>query len=516
MTIQFAPLKTKTASSTALPHYISIIKKTREIKIVVMKKIFFALIPSCLLTASAFSQIKFSDETKKFIEFNDSVTILKNALLIDGKGNPAKPHQTVIISNGKIEWVGDDVKAIIPRGANIIDLNSKAIIPGLVMLHEHMYISAHSRTPRYPNLRQLPVSFPRLYLAAGATTIRTCGSIEPYSDIRIKKDINSGIIPGPTMELTGPYIEGKEALFAQMNELKNPEAAISFVNYWADLGITSFKAYIGVDKLTLKAAIDAVHKRNLKITGHLCAVTYREAAELGIDNLEHGFLASTDFVSNKKENECPAGNSTNLSLANLDIQSDSVKQLIQFLINRKVGITSTLAVFEGFTTTQPYPSEDALNAMSPDTRDFYLKSFAAVKSGRLGSDFDRAFMKVTKMEKMFYDMGGLLTVGTDPTGNGGTLAGYGTWRAIELLVESDGFTPLEAIKIATLNGAIALGFNKTIGTIETGKSADLVIIEGDPSKNISDIRKVLYVFKSGVGYNSKKLFESVKGKVGFN
>ncbi len=119
------------------------------------------------------------------------------------------------------------------------------------------------------------------------------------------------------------------------------------------------------------------------------------------------------------------------------------------------------------------------------------------------------------MEKIFYDLGGLLTVGTDPTGIGGTLAGYGNWRAIELLVEADGFTPLQAIKIATHNGAVALGFDKTIGTIETGKSADLIIIDGDPSKNISDIRKVLYVFKNGVGYHSKKLFESVKGKVGF-
>ena len=129
---------------------------------------------------------------------------------------------------------------------------------------------------------------------------------------------------------------------------------------------------------------------------------------------------------------------------------------------------------------------------------------------------DKAFAKMAKMEKMFSDLGGLLTVGTDPTGIGGTLAGYGSWRAIELLVEAGGFTPLEAIKIATLNGAIALDLDKKIGTIDIGKSADLLIIDGDPSKNISDIKKIQYVFRNGVGYNSKKLFDSVKGKVGFN
>ncbi len=480
-----------------------------------MKKLTF-FIAACFLSAPGFSQIKFSDETKKYIEYNDSITVFKNGLLIDGKGNAAKPHQTVIIGNGKINWVGDDVKAAIPNGANIIDLNGKVIMPGLVMLHEHMYISAHSIEPRYANLRQLPFTFPRLYLAAGATTIRTCGSIEPYSDIRIKKDIDLGLLPGPNMELTAPYIEGKSTRFPQMKENKTPADAAAFVNYWADQGFTSFKAYMGVDKPTLKAVIDAAHKRQLKITGHLDIVTYKEAALLGMDNLEHGFMASTDFVINKKENEPPVAGSAYKALSNLDIKSDSVKQFIQFLIDKKMSITSSLAVFEGATTTQPQPNQEALNAMSPDTRDFYLQRLTTTKSAKGPTVYDKAFANTTKMEKIFYDMGGLLTVGTDPTGNGGTIAGYGNWRAIELLVEADGFTPLEAIKIATLNGSIALGFDKTIGTIESGKAADLLIIDGDPSKNISDLRKVQYVFKNGVGYNSKKLFDSVKGKVGFN
>lgn len=481
-----------------------------------MQKSLLLIISLYFFAAPVFSQVKFSDETKKYIEYNDPVTVFKNGLLIDGKGNAAKPHQTVIISNGKIDWVGDDAKAIIPNGASIIDLNGKAIMPGLVMLHEHTYISAPDVPTRYLNLKQLPFSFPRLYLAAGATTIRTCGSIEPYSDLRIKKDIDLGVLPGPSMELTAPYIEGKSPRFPQMKDNKTPEDAAAFVNYWADQGFTSFKAYMGVDKPTLKAAIDAAHKRKLKITGHLDVVTYKEAASLGMDNLEHGFMASTDFAIGKKENEPPVAGSSYQALGNLDVQNDSVKQFIQFLIDKKISITSSLAVFEGGTTTQPQPNQEALNAMSPDTRDFYLQRLAVTKSAKGPTVYDKAFANVTKMEKLFYDMGGLLSVGTDPTGNGGTLAGYGNWRAIELLVEADGFTPLEAIKIATFNGSLALGFDKTIGTIEPGKAADLLIIDGDPSKNISDIRKVQFVFKNGVGYNSKKLFESVKGKVGFN
>jgi imidazolonepropionase-like amidohydrolase len=473
-----------------------------------MKALLWMAITICLSANLCFSQVNFSDESKKYIDFNAPVIIFKNVLLIDGKGSPAKPRQTVIIRNGKIDWIGDDAKAVAPRDGKIIDLNGKALMPGLVMLHEHLYISAISLDPFYLNVRQLPFSFPRLYLAAGATTIRTAGSVEPYSDLRIKKDIDRGLFPGPSIELTAPYIEGKNALFPQMKENRTPAEAAAFVNYWADQGFTSFKAYTGVDKAMLKAAIDAAHKRKLKITGHLCSVTYGEAAELGIDSLEHGFGASTDFVTDKKENECPP-DAGNRSLADLDIQSDRVKQLLQRLIARKVVIDSTLAVFEGIAP------DEALNAMAPDTRDFYLKMSAFVKSAKT-PEGDRAFTKTAKMEKMFYDLGGLLTVGTDPTGIGGTLAGYGSWRAIELLVEADGFTPLEAIKIATLNGAVALGFDKKIGTLEPGKSADLLIVDGDPSKNIGDLRKVQYVFRNGVGYNSKKLFDSVKGKVGFN
>ena len=481
-----------------------------------MKKILPAFILVSFFMAPVFSQTTFSDETKKYIGYNDSVTVFKNALLIDGKGNDAKPHQSVIITNGKIKWIGDDATLQLPKGAKLIDLNGKALMPGLVMLHEHMYISAHDIGTRYLNLKQLPFTFPRLYLAAGATTIRTCGSIEPYSDLRIKKDIDLGLLPGPSMELTAPYIQGKSSNFPQMKENKTPEEAAAFVNYWADQGFTSFKAYMGVDKPILKAAIDAAHKRKLKITGHLDIVTYREAASLGMDNLEHGFIASTDFVSAKKENERPDAGVAIKSIGNLDIKNDSVQQFIQYIIDKKVGITSSLAVFEGYTTTQPRPDQEALNAMSPDTRDYYLQRFVTVKSTASYLDWNKAFANAAKMEKMFYEMGGLLTVGTDPTGAGGTLAGYGNWRAIELLVEADGFTPLQAIKIVTQNGSVALGFDKSIGTIEIGKSADLLVIDGDPSKNISDIRKVQYVFKNGVGYNSKKLFDSVKGKVGFN
>ena len=460
---------------------------------------------------NSLSQSVPSDAIKQFIDYYNPVIAFQHALLIDGTGNNSLANQTVIIKNGIISWIGHDNKAQIPKEAQLIDLTGKALLPGLVPLHEHMYISAFSNTEMFLHLKQLPVTFPRLYLAAGATTIRTAGSIEPYEDLRIKRDIDAGIMVGPAIDVTGPYLEGRIAFFPQMNPLKDSIEAVKFINYWADQGVTSFKAYMNIDKPTLKSAIVAAHKRNLKMTGHLCSITYKEAADLGIDHLEHGFLACTDFISEKKENECPPENAEN-ALLKLNYDSDPVKSLIQLLVSKKVGITSTLAVFEGYSPAGQVLSQNVLDFYAPDSREYYLHEFARSKSG---DDFGKMFLKVAKMEKMFYDAGGLLTVGTDPTGNGGVLAGFGTWRAIELLVEADGFSPLQAIKIATLNGAVALNLDKKIGTIEVGKQADLIVVDGDPSKNISDIRKISLVFKSGIGYNSKRLFESVKGKVGF-
>lgn len=223
---------------------------------------------------------------------------------------------------------------------------------------------------------------------------------------------------------------------------------------------------------------------------------------MGIDHLEHGFMASTDFAKDKRKDECPGNN----GLAEVDPSGTEAIDLIRYLVEKKVSVNSTLAVFD---LAPAWP--EVLDAMATNTREEYLKLSTRPRSPQ----YEKALKNTMRMEKMFYDAGGLLTVGTDPTGNGKVIAGYGNQRAIEMLTE-EGFTPLEAIKIATYNGAMALGHEKEIGSIEAGKEADLIVVDGDPSRNISDIRKVVWVFKDGIGFNSAKLFESIKGRVGIH
>jgi len=282
------------------------------------------------------------------------------------------------------------------------------------------------------------------------------------------------------------------------------------VNFWADAGATSFKSYMHITRAELGAAIEEAHKRGLKVTGHLCSVTYREAATLGIDDLEHGFFASTDFVADKKPDECPGQGAAQTALATVDPKGEVVRSLIAELVRRHVALTSTPTVFETFVPGRPLPP--GLDVLEPELRAQFEQRYAATAKNTR-SPYTALFTKVGAMELAFARAGGLLLVGTDPTGGGGVIPGYSNQHALELLVES-GFTPLEAIRIGTLNGATYLGIANRVGTVALGRQADLVVVTGDPSSRIGDVRNVQLVFKQGVGYDPAKLIESVRGKVG--
>jgi hypothetical protein len=344
--------------------------------------------------------------------------------------------------------------------------------------------------------------------------MRTTGSVETYSDLNVKHDIDAGKLPGPHMDVTGPYLEGSQSHFIQMPRLNTPDEARQLVDYWADRGVTSFKAYMHITRAELKAAIDAAHKRGIKVTGHLCSVTYREAADLGIDDLEHGFFENTELDSDKSPDTCSqsAGRET---LARMEPDGPEAKDLIAMLIRHHVAITSTLPVFEGFLGGgRPPLRQQVLDAMSPPAREDFLL-FREHSPSAPPPKIDPALLwrHDLALERAFVAAGGLLLSGPDPTGAGDVLPGFGDQRGIELLVEA-GFSPVEAIRIATLNGAIYLGREKEIGSVTAGKNADLVVIKGDPSKQISDIENVEIVFKDGIGYDSQKLLNSVHRRYG--
>ncbi|MFI5310402.1 MAG: amidohydrolase family protein [Gemmatimonadales bacterium] len=442
---------------------------------------------------------------RQFVRVDTSVVALTHVRVIDGTGAAARANQTLVIRDGAIAALGDDGKVAVPPGALVLDLSGRSVIPGLVQVHEHLFYPTGAGV--YGNLAE---SFTRLYLAGGVTSMRTGGNMNGLGEIGIKQAIDRGEKAGPWIDATGPYLEGPGLALGQVHALKDAADARAMVNWWADAGATSFKAYMHISREELGAAIQEAHRRGFKLTGHLCSVTYREAAGLGIDNLEHGFFASTDFVTGKKPDDCPGQAQGQASVAAVDPNGEAVKSLIAELVKRKVALTSTLTVFEAGAPGRPMPpGQDVLD---PILREQYEQRYAT-KERNANSPMVALFAKARALEVAFVRAGGTLLVGTDPTGGGGVIPGYSNQRAVELLVES-GLTPLEAIGVSTLNGATYLGRAARVGTIAVGKQADLVVVGGDPSARIEDIRNVELVFKQGVGYDPAKLIASVKGKVG--
>ena len=461
-----------------------------------------------------------SKAVQEFVRVRAPRIVLAHVRIVDGTGAPAIEDQSVILEAGKITAIQNSSDTTATSGTTELDLRGYTVIPGIVGMHNHLFYIARPNLDsrrHYDDpvvLPQMTFSAPRLYLAAGVNTMCTTGSMETYADLNLTRDIDAGKLAGPHIDVTGPYLEGSQSHFVQLPHLSTPEDARQLVEYWAERGATSFKAYMNITRAELKAAIDAAHKRGRKVTGHLCSVTYKEAAELGIDNLEHGFFVNTELDSDKKPDICSqsAGRET---LSRMDADTPEAKELIATLVRHHVAITSTLPVFENFVGGgRPPVRQQALEAMTPEAReDFFLLRQRPASAPAPKIDPGLLWKHDLALERAFAAAGGLLLSGPDPTGAGDVLPGFGDQRGIELLVEA-GFSPAEAIKIATLNGAIYLSRDKQIGSVVAGKNADLVVIKGDPSKQISDIENVEIVFKDGIGYDSQKLLDSVRGRYG--
>lgn len=443
-----------------------------------------------------------SANAKQWASVTEPVVALTHVRVVDGTGAAPVEDQTILLRDGRIAAVGKAVA--IPPGARTIDLSGHTVIPGLVGLHDHSYYTSSGRAV------QLNTSGPRMYLGSGVTTIRTTGSRSPYEELNLRWLIDSGRVAGPRMYVTGPYLTGESGVSGMYN-VRTADDARRVAAYWASEGVTWLKFYTTVSREAMKAVIDEAHRHGVKVTGHLCSVTYKEAVGLGIDNLEHGMFANTDYSPTKKPDQCPAD--AMASYASLDVNSPAVKETFDVMIRSHVPMTSTLAVYELFVPNRPPLEQRVMEAMSPEVRNEYLMSRTRLAEPGSFAITPEVFRKAQAYELAFVRAGGLLAAGVDPTGNGGALPGFGDQRNYELLIEA-GFAPVEAIQIMSANGAKVLGAYDRFGSITAGKIADLVVIRGNPVARPAEIRNVVTVFKDGIGYDSVRLLDSVKGLVG--
>lgn len=462
-----------------------------------------------LMISTSITSIAFANNVDNFIDYANGNIAITDVSVIDGTGAAVKHHQTVSINQGKIVAINDTKNFDLAENITIINGQGKTLIPGLVMMHEHLFYPTGKA-----NYTEMLYSFPRLYLAGGVTTARTAGTTAPYADLALRDAINAGKSIGPDIDVTAPYLNGPGLPILKIKPLRDAQDAKNMMNYWISEGVTSYKAYMHIHQDELAQVIKIAHQKKHKVTAHLCSVTYREAAELGIDNLEHGFFSATDFVKNKVKDQCPSNKVAHQSLVDLDIDSKEVNDLIELLIQKNVTLTSTLTVFETFTKGRPKAYPEALEALIPQVREQYETTWEKVAKQE-NATWPIVFKKMMLLEKKFVEAGGKLMAGTDPTGFGGVIAGFSNQRAIELLVEA-GFTIEQVIEISTLNAAKYLDREQLIGSIEVGKNADLVLVDGNLAKNTSAIRNIEIVFKNGTGYNTSKIRATIKAVVGLH
>jgi imidazolonepropionase-like amidohydrolase len=441
-----------------------------------------------------------------FVLMNAPVVALTHVRVIDGTGRPARDDQTLVIQDGRIAASGRSGAIEIPRGARTRDLTGRTMLPGLVGMHEHLFYQVE-RPGSMPLVAAAPEAFAKLYLAAGVTTIRTAGTADFESDLHVKKQIETGALPGPEIDVTGPNLTA-------VGDSPGPEAIAHEVERAADQGATSFKASTTLRSSELRVAIEAAHKRGLRITGDLCAVGYLQAAALGIDNIEHGIIFDTDLYSGKQPDQCPNQRDLFGDVMRMKVTDAAVHRTIGDLVHHGVAITSTLAVIESHTGRDHAIDPQIPVLLSSRLRERYREGLN--RWSNPNDDWARAWTQLLHLEmefeRAFVAAGGRLMAGVDPAGWGGTIAGSGDQRGLELLVEA-GFSPEAAIKVATLNGAAFLHKHE-IGTIDRGQQADLVIVRGNPSMHIADVRNVEMVMKEGVGYDPAALTDSAAGSIG--
>lgn len=440
----------------------------------------------------------YSDFMKSYLSIDDSIVVLQDVKIIDGSGlKNALVNQSIVIYGDKIITIchKDSIKH--PEKAKVLNLNGHTVIPGIIGTHNHL---------RLPDVA-IPYSATRLYLACGVTTIQTCGTANAKDEIELAKNIREGISPGPEIVNSSPYFTGDDGK-PHFIHPKNEKHLQDTMQYWIDKGVKWFKVYMNTNPEDLKFMIKYAHERGVKVAGHLCSITYEEAAKMGIDAIEHGFTYSYDHADGKIQGKCSGSNSFR-SLT--DISSEEVRMVQQCLIENNVALSSTPAALECQLHARVDQSSRVLEVMSPSLR---AKFGSRVRKMQKAGDkwyFKEIWLtKSMEYDLAFYRAGGLLTAGPDPMHL--NMPGFGDQRNYELFIEA-GFSPTEAINVMTFNGAKLLELDDR-GLIAVGKKADLIVINGDLEENPSMIKNMEIVFKDGYGFSPEKLLEDVKGLVG--
>jgi len=420
-----------------------------------------------------------------------------NARLVDGTGAPARTGCTVLIRGDRFAAVGPGVA--VPEGATVIDGAGTTLVPGLFDTHGHCFtVDGKDQYEAYP----------LLFLAGGVTTTFSPGEMDPDAAFALRERLATHEQPGARLLSAGPYFEKgrSEGLDWLLGYTDEADALQRLEKYGPRMD--GLKLQMQVTDAEAKTILAAAHRRGIRVTGHLDSITARRAIELGIDRLEHGLFAMSDFSPGDK----PWAEKFR-GLADLDLQSRPVQELIDLIVERRVALSATTTSFEEFTPGYVPVTPDWEKYLSPDQRRIQkgrLLRVQALPAERFAW-LATAVQKQLEFLKMVHDRGGIVVTGTDPGGKM-LIPGFGLHRELALLVRA-GFTPLAALRAATQHAATTLGVERDLGTVEAGKIADLVMVTGNPDEDIRAIGATKIVWKAGRQFDPAQLRAAAEGKI---
>lgn len=404
--------------------------------------------------------------------------------LIDGTGAAPVADAAVVIRKGRIVATGPRSKVKIPKHANVVDAKGKFILPGLWDMHAHFE----------------QVEWGPIYLAAGVTTVRDCGN-ELEFITAVRDAIAQGRGLGPRLLLAG-VVDGTGPLALGVERVDTLEQARSWVDRYHDARFQQMKIYSSVKLEELKAVTDEAHRLGMTVTGHVPeGLTAFQTVEAGQDQINHiSYIA--DIMHAPLPETATRADRRN-AIINIDLNSPESQKALAFLKDHHTVVDPTIALYELFTATTAKPPASFEPGVDKIAAELAGQVTDVEPPNETSDAQEKVFQKQVAIVGALHRAGITIVAGTDQA-----VPGHSLHREIELYVQS-GFTPLEAIQSATTVPAHVMGLDKELGTIETGKRADLILINGDPLQDVHNTRNVEYVITNGTMYHTAELWQSV-------
>jgi imidazolonepropionase-like amidohydrolase len=422
--------------------------------------------------------------SKEVSASSEGAIALVGGTLIDGTGSLPLADSAVVIKNGRIVSAGPRSNARIPRHAAIVDVHGKFVLPGLWDMHAHFE----------------QVEWGPVYLAAGVTTVRDCGN--EFEFITAVRDaIADGRGLGPRLLLAG-IVDGSGPLTIGTQRVDTLEQARMWTDRYHDAGFQQMKIYSSVKLEEVKAVADEAHRLGMTVTGHVPeGLNAFQVIEAGQDQINH-----IGYIADIMHNPLPADadrRARHEAILDIDFNSPAAQKAVSFLKAHNTVVDPTIALSEFFTATSAKPPasfEPGVPKVAPELAEQLTDVGPPSERSEIG---DKILAKELGIIGVLHRAGIPIVAGTDQT-----VPGHSLHREIELYVQA-GFTPMEAIQAASLIPARVMGLEKEAGTVEAGKRADVIVIDGDPLADIRNTRNVEFTIAKGKMYRSSELWRSV-------